>query len=83
MDITLIRFESHYRYILPRIYDNNKKQQFVSACESILMNKDFDISFDYNTPGAKMALDIYQQIEQIHNERFIYGRSGDALLEKL
>ncbi len=80
MDLTHIRLNAHLNYILPRIDDENKAKEFVNAVICLINNE--PVAKDKHG-GADMAVDIYNEIVQIHRERFEEGRSGDALLEKL
>jgi hypothetical protein len=81
MDITNIRLKAHFNYIINRMPDKKKKEQFTLAFID-LYNDEFDFGKQLND-GSKLALDIYREIVQIHTVRFEEGRSGDAYLEKL
>lgn len=81
MDLINTRLKAHFDYIITRMHDKKKKEQFTSAVIDLYNN-----NFDYGnqlTEGSRLALDIYREIVQIHKERFEEGRSGDAYLEKL
>lgn len=84
MDLDLIRLNAHFNYVRPRITDKKKQKEFVEAFVAIASNnmEYFDDEENYNE-GAKMLLDIWEKILQIHRDRFIDGRTGDILLEKL
>jgi hypothetical protein len=81
MDLINIRLKAHFNYIIARMPDKKKKEQFTLAFLD-LYNEEFDFEKQLNE-GSKLALDIYREIVQIHKERFEEGRSGDAYLEKL
>lgn len=81
MDLTNIRMKAHYDYIITKMPDKKKREQFTKAMVD-LTNNNLDTQKQFNE-GEKLALDIYHQIMQIHTERFVEGRSGDAYLEKL
>lgn len=80
MDLTIVRLNAHLNYMYPRIFDEKKRKEFIKA---MFLLKNDEIPTEDKYGGTKMALDIYREIVQIHDERFGEGRSGDAYLEKL
>lgn len=84
MDLIIKRLEAHFHYLLPRIDDEKKRKQFISAMNALVTDElDFFNEYRNKNDGSKMALDIYLEILQIHMIRFEEGRSGDAYMEKL
>jgi len=81
MDLNSIRIKAHFDYIISRMTDKKKKEQFAKAMND-LANNTLQTDKPFNE-GEKLALDIYNEIVQIHTERFVEGRSGDAYMEKL
>jgi len=80
MDLTLIRLNAHFNYIAPKIINEKKREEFTNAvCLLINGQKLPEDKFG----GVNFALDLYTEIDNIHTERFVEGRSGDAYLEKL
>ena len=80
MDITFTRLNAHLAHMYSRIINDKKRDEFVKAV--FYLNNGEPLPEDKHG-GVNMALDIYNEIVQIHKERFEEGRSGDAYLEKL
>lgn len=79
-DLIFVRLNAHLQYLYSRIHDEKKRDEFAKAI--FYLNNGGDVPMD-KYGGSNMALDIYNEIVQIHEERFGEGRTGDAYLEKL
>jgi hypothetical protein len=78
------RLEAHHNYLISRIHDKKKKAQFNEAMIALgSFNLDYFNDPNNQNEGSRLALDIWKEIMQIHGERFLDGRTGDAYLEKL
>lgn len=81
-DLLVTRMMAHFNYLERRMYDKQKRSDFIKGVVAITS---FNMNYfqNNNNEGSKMALDIWNEILEIHNERFVKGRSGDAYFEKI
>jgi hypothetical protein len=80
MDLILTRLNAHFHFIYPRIYSEKKRKEFAEAISAL--NNGQPLA-ENKHGGVKMAIDIYNEIVQIHKDRFENSRNGDCYLEKL
>jgi hypothetical protein len=80
-DLLVTRLGAHMRYIAPRIRDENKRNEFILCMLSFIDGEEV-LSPDHHG-GTKLAFDTYNEIKEIHNKRFVTGRSEDAYLERI
>jgi hypothetical protein len=69
------------RYIAPRIRDENKRNEFILCMLSFIDGEEVSpVDID---GGRDMAVEIYNEIKEIHNKRFIHYRSEDFYIERI
>lgn len=80
-DLVLISYQAQCNYIANRIYNKKNKIRFKVGMHQALQG---DIEWIYdNCKYYEMAFDMYYETVKNLTKRFVTGRSGDALLEKL
>jgi len=96
-DISLFteRLLAHGNYVYKRIINDMDRYDFFDTIISMITHinntdKIPDLSSNFimhfkcqNKPYVTKAVDIYNEIYDIHMERFVSGRSGDAYFDKI
>ena len=87
-DLIQSSYQAQTQYVANRIHNQSKKDQFLQAVEQVLEIV-FHSSLDELTDlvdlgeGFSMAVAMYLETYTNLHSRFTYGRSGDAMLERI
>jgi hypothetical protein len=80
-DLLLTRLNAHMRYVAPRIYKEEKRKEFILTMLSFIDGE--QLCGPDKHGGVALAVDIYNDICDIHLKRFVVGRSEDFYMERL
>jgi hypothetical protein len=87
-DLFYISLYAQTKYVGPRIFNDKKRNEFFDAMQAVLEilktgSYSTQYTIHYDTPGGEIAREMVIETGKNLTERFIDGRSGDAMLEKL